>query len=52
MRITEAADPLGRVREYCVIAIDTNDLPHIAYVDRDNGGVIEYAPQKSIVGPF
>ena len=27
----------------CVIAIDSNDLPHIAYVDRDNGGVIKYA---------
>ena len=38
-----APDSAGRVGEYCVIAIDSNDLLHIAYVDRDNGGVIKYA---------
>ena len=40
---TEAVDSAGRVGEYCAIAVDSNDLPHIAYVDRDNGGVIKYA---------
>ena len=40
--ITEPVDSEGRVGEHCTIAIDSDDLPHIAYVDRDNGGVIKY----------
>ena len=40
---TETVDSTGLVGEFCSIDVDSYDNPHIAYVDRDNGGQLKYA---------
>ncbi|MCS5537754.1 MAG: hypothetical protein NZ770_06580, partial [Candidatus Poseidoniaceae archaeon] len=40
---TETVDSTGLVGEFCSIDVDSNDNPHIVYIDRDNGGQLKYA---------